>query len=331
MRRARLPRHDLAQEVRRTRAHRARALRGGGGTARRRRPGDGALDRRPPERAADPQARQRARARRDPAAHRRRPLLVRDRHERARHRLRSRQRAHARRAGRGRLQGHRPQGVDQLCPHGALPHRAGAHERHAGPAPRRPHAAHRRHVVAGHHGAADHQCLRRPRVQRGDVRRRVRARGHDRRRRRAGLGDGDVRARLRALGPRPLHVDLPADGRGVPRGRQRAVTGGGGRAGPPRRASGHTPADVVVDRRDAERRKVARHRGGAGQGPRNDVRAVDPRDRAPPAAAGAAHREQPERLRRIATARPAAGALLLDPGRHARDPAWHDRKGLGLR
>ena len=60
--RARLDRHDVAEEVRRPRAHRARALRGARGDAGRGRAGERALGGRPPERPAAPALRHRGAA-----------------------------------------------------------------------------------------------------------------------------------------------------------------------------------------------------------------------------------------------------------------------------
>ncbi len=89
------------------------------------------------------------------------------RHERARHRLRSGLGAHPRGAGRGRLGGHRRQGVDELCARIAFRDHAGAHRGRRRRSARGAEPADPRPARAGRDDPADHQSRRRPRFQRG--------------------------------------------------------------------------------------------------------------------------------------------------------------------
>src|SRR5947208_2194873 len=168
--RARLDRDDVAQALRRPRAQRARALRRARGDAGRRRAGVGALDRRPPVRAAAPALRHRGAAPEIPAGHRAWRALVRDRHERARRGFGPGVAPHARRAGRRWLSSQRHHGVHE--------HRASGH---AAPdvAVGRRHAAGRREPEPRGGGGQG----RRHHVRAGDSRDRSRAarcRAHDR-------------------------------------------------------------------------------------------------------------------------------------------------------
>ena len=152
---------------------------------------------------------------------------------------------------RRRLSPQRAQGVDELCARVALPDRAVPQQRPARGTAHRADAVHRRPEGARHHHPADPQRVRRARVQRGDVRRRVRAGRHDGRRRRAGLGHGDVGAGLRALGAGPVSLDLPPAGGSLPGARRRSASGGRRRVRPAHRASGDAAAHVDVDCGDA--------------------------------------------------------------------------------
>ena len=122
--------------------------------------------------------------------------------------LRPRLGAHPRRAGAGRLPRQRHQGLDLGRASQPLLHRAGAH---LGPARRSPQGAEPdpgRPQDAGRHHPADHQPRRPPRLERGDVQRRLHSRELPDRQRGRRLAAGHQRACLRALGPRALHAEL---------------------------------------------------------------------------------------------------------------------------
>ena len=199
--RARLAGHDAAARIRRRRARAFRALRVVGRTAVRRRAGLGALDRRPPERAADPEIRHRGAAPLLPASHLPRRGFFLHRHERTELGLRSGQHPHPRRAARRRLAAQRQQDLDHQCASLALHDRAGAHLGHGGrPAPG-PVADDRRPVPA----RRNHPAHRRPGRRRallGSVLRQRRARraGPDRQRGRR-LAAGQRRTGVRAQRP----------------------------------------------------------------------------------------------------------------------------------
>src|SRR6266581_5729578 len=328
-RRARLDRHDVAQEVRRPRAELPRALRGPRGDARGGRSGERPLGGRPPERPAAAALRHGRAAGEDPARHRARRARLRDRHERARLRLRPRVDPHPGGARRRRLRRQRHQGLDEQRAHLRLLDRALPDADRARQEARGVDAVPRGlEEHEGHHDPPHHRSGGPAPLQRGQLHRRLRARGGPGRERGGRLEAGDDGARLRAerAGALPLeHLAHPgADPRSLGAARRALPRAGG----PPRRGPRDAPPDVDVRRRDAPGGGESEPRSGHGEGRRHDLRAVRSRAGARP---GRDRADQRDGLPVPAGPRlhHADGAVVLVARRDARDPARHHRARAG--
>ena len=196
-RRARLARHDLAEEIWRPRALVPRALCRDRGDARRQRADAALLRRRPPERPGAAEIRARAHQDGHPAAHLPRRDLLCHRHERAEFRLRPVRGEDPRHQDRRRLSDQRHQDLDLVGAYRRLHDRDLPHlAADQGKPPPRPDAVPGQDEAAGHPGEPDRPDHRPVRIQRGRVHRLFRARRSRARRDRRRLEAGDQRARL---------------------------------------------------------------------------------------------------------------------------------------
>ena len=267
VRRVGLYRNDMAEALRRPRAFGSRALCRHGRDADGRRAGRRALGRRSAKRAANPAARIGHFARARIARHCSRRAQFRDRHERAGRRLRPLEHPLSGGSRRRRLAARRAQDLDFERPCRRLYDRAVPNRAEGRDAPAcRYDAIRGRPPRKGRHDPSHREHARTARIQRSDVRRRLRARQRCPGNAWRGLVSGDGRARFRAQRARTFFERLSAAGRSGRRDRGEWLARAGARHWPTVGAHRRAPGNVDVDRGPARTRASDRDRGRAGQG-----------------------------------------------------------------